>query len=776
MIWGGILLLFYGCASTELRQIPEPLHATGSFETALLHYVRGHEENALDELNTYGRQRPQDQRGKILYEVIRTDTKDPEQFALESRDYEQSLRSTGNEARVNTLNIHQVLSRVESHNPRIRRRLYDLIRARAALDREGVSYGPEFDLITRFYPGGVLASLTQSAIDGIWKRNYAIEEAKGELVSRLSFYARSVRLKSYLAIKTYVRILFEQKRRDLLRQRLRLARSSIRSLEQRVKYYISADRTLLDERKEVQKIKERYKKTKIALRHAKNRLNTLMNRPVDALLRLKKQVPVIKDHPPIPWAVKSALARRTELSRIKGIYRRERGNIKKKKLSPLEEKGVISYGTSSGSEDTNVGSRALGSDLTVDGRYSIPLLYWPIVKARNEEEWAILNSIEAQMDQQMSEIQQQVGDHMETLEKEQRMLEGRRQRLQMASQELDEAQLRQENGLLPNWGYYRDRKHHFLESQLGTVTMHRNALMTYLELTESMGVSAGELPLRDFSEALAVEVKKDVVRKRVNKGIIVRYGRLMAPDFQRSFLHRYLHTMGYNRLEVRIDEPIARGEYARLANVISGARDWNGDVTARVSVFDEDMRTTGKANRRLDSVLEFQRESPEPFDAVTVKQSTTKPIEVDQYLSMLKSLTRRLREDATTSELQFVAPRSFLASFRPKSRQRIRTEWTNLFDVLMYRYGGEKINGMTSNTASNGNESRHSSSFPFWLEVADQDVVDHNTAGGASDTQITPRAYRYELQSMSVPFQTNEAFNGILLNDYHRMKQTVLPE
>ncbi len=776
LIWGAMLMMLYGCASTELRDIPEPLHATGTFETALLQYVRGHEENALEQLRAYRRQRPQDQRGAILYEVIKTDTADLDEHRKMIRDDDasQPLESGSNGS--DRLHVQQVLSRVESHNPRIRRRLYDIVRARAALDREGVSYGPKFDLITRFYPGGVLASLTQSAIDGIWTRNYAIEQAKGELVSRLSFYARSVRLKSYLALKKYVEILFEQKRRDLLRRRLHLARSSIRSVERRLNAYVSVERTVLEESRVVQELEERLERTNMTLRHARNKLNTLMNRPVDAPIRLTPLVAEIKDRPPIPWAVRSALARRTELSRIKGMYRRERGEIKKKKLTPLEAKGVISYGASGGGDDASVGSRALGSDLVADGRFSIPLLYWPIVKARNEEEWAILNSIESQMDEQISEIQREVGDHMETMEKEQHILDSHRQRLKLVKRERDDAKLRQENGVLPHWGYYRDRKQQYLETSLGTVTTHRTMLMTYLELTESMGVPARELPVQKLSDALSVNPTEQVEKQTSKRGIMVQYSRLMAPDFQRSFLQTYLQSMEYDRLEVRIDKPVSNRAYASLGNLIRGMHNSDGTVFARVSLLNKEMQIKGRAKRRLESVLQFQQQSPESFDGMVIEQLSPPAVDADTFLNRLQEVKKRFQKDSYPDRVQYVVPFSFIRSLEAKSRQRIRSELSGLFDERIYRYSVGARDRLTSFLERDVSGSNRSSGASNWVEIADAEVVKNSRAGDSNDAHLSPREYQDELRSMTVPFRSSPSFRGMILNDYHRMRRTVLPK
>ncbi len=564
-------------------------------------------------------------------------------------------------------------------------------------------------------------------------------------------------------------MLFEQKRKQVLHRRLRLARTTVRRLEQRVFYDVRPDLSILQETRDIQNLSERLQETKMTVRQAKNTLNTLLNRPVDAPLQLKPQVPEITDKPPIPWAVKSAITRRTDVSRIQGAFRREKGEIRSKKLTPLDAKGVVSYGTG-GSED-------LTSGPTIDGRYSIPLLYWPIVNARNREERAILNTLISEMDEKLSEIQQEVADKIETMRTEQQMLKDRRNRLRRVRSELEEAKLQQDSGALSNWSYYTDRKHLYLETVLGILTEKRNLTMTYLELAESMGASAKHLPLQKMSDHTDVDFKKKTSQKPLKKGIVVKFSRLRSGEPEKSFLRKYLKRMSYRRLVVTVDEPVQKKDDSLLGNLISEIRDRKRKTIAHVSVFDQDMNVSRAAARRLNSLLDFQERSPEPFHAIAVGTGAISDVSADTFIRQTRELKKNRFLNTQPDERVFlVVPFLYLKSLDAPPLKQFLNRLPDRFDELIVRYHASDPVDIESLLHHAANATNSSSPVPVWHEIANRHVVEHQRSVHETKTDLTPRAYREALESIAVPYQSSPWFSGVILNNYHQMKHALLPE
>ncbi len=114
-----LLLVLYGCASTDLKRIPDPLQSTEPFESILLEYVRGNDEYALRRLKDFRKQHPEDQRGQILHNALTSETEAAEKSTNAVRKGYVSFHK--NNSRTSHINLLRLLSGIQARNPTIQK-------------------------------------------------------------------------------------------------------------------------------------------------------------------------------------------------------------------------------------------------------------------------------------------------------------------------------------------------------------------------------------------------------------------------------------------------------------------------------------------------------------------------------------------------------------------------------------------------------------------------------------------------------------------------------
>lgn len=758
---------FVGCASPEVKNIAEPLQATGSFEHILLEYVRGNKLIATKKLLKYRKRRPGDRRGQMLENTLSSKPPDVEDLDLKHAEFESSPKEERNNRSIarsggRRLGVQQILSRVEGHNSTIQRKLSEVLRSRAILDRKNISFGPKLDLITQFYPKGILAKLTQSVIDGIWTRNSEMEQAKGELLARLGEYQRVRRNLLFLTLKKYIRVIFEQKREKLLQKRLQLAETSFRRIKRRLDAGLANNSARVEESRKVQSLLERLEQTRMTLQKSKNKLNSLMNRPVTSSLQLERRVVKQSNQPPVNWAVKNALSNRSDLGKFSGLFRSKRAEFREKKLNPLRGSGGTSYGKSNQAS-------GLSSGLTADGRFSIPLFYGSYLNTRSKEEQAVLNGLSARMESRMAEIQQQVADLIEKMRGRQELIKFRKKRVERERVEKKKARVRKENGF-SSWGYYQDQRHRYLESLLGLITDKRILQLTYLDLQKNMGSSAKAIAFEQPSRQTLVNLEEKKENKTVQYGMVGHWNRLLTTKNLRSFLLRYLETFDYRRLDVKIKTQIREKEDSILEHLSGKMHEQEGTIFARVDLFNEDMKVPEENIRRLRSVARYQKRSSEQFDGIVLEQLESSKIPIERYLNRLTALKGKQILNKYQENLSIHIPYSFIKDYKEASRRKMIRELLDQFQVIILRQneGGNQALGALMKLIRD--ESGGATETSIWLEVTNRQVVAN------IKSLRTPSKYRNTFQSIANSLEFGSQFKGVILDNFHLMRDTVVPD
>jgi hypothetical protein len=153
-----------------------PLPDKEPFERALVAYVQGESDRAQDEIQKALEAMPDDARALSLRAAVTAEaaSKRLPPFSEEAGEVGASPATP-----------NALLARVKARNLRLRAAVYKVIEARARLREARVSMSPELSLMTRFYPLGMLAGLTQSVYGGLAERRALISNAESSLLSAL---------------------------------------------------------------------------------------------------------------------------------------------------------------------------------------------------------------------------------------------------------------------------------------------------------------------------------------------------------------------------------------------------------------------------------------------------------------------------------------------------------------------------------------------------------------------------------------------------------------
>lgn len=181
--WFALLPVFValcGCGTVGVREArPVPLPDRAPFERALTAYARGDLPVAEAEVVSALGGAPDDQRAQLLREVVRAEL-DGRRLVPLSPPTLVPVQPDGMPA---------LFEAVQSRNLRLREAIWRVAEARARLREAHLSLSPELLLMTRFYPLGLLAGVTQSVYGGLARRNGLMHEAEADLLAALADYA-----------------------------------------------------------------------------------------------------------------------------------------------------------------------------------------------------------------------------------------------------------------------------------------------------------------------------------------------------------------------------------------------------------------------------------------------------------------------------------------------------------------------------------------------------------------------------------------------------------
>jgi uncharacterized small protein (DUF1192 family) len=175
-----------GCASVGLSPGEDIsiIKRTGEpFERGLMLYVRGDLEGARRALMEALKNAPHDLRARDLLQAIQRERgKVGNPQLMEEDEWGNVLPKVGE------IRPERLLQWISYRSPRIREALFRVVEARGRLLEADLSLSPQFDLLTRFYPAGILASLTQSILSALIRRKYLMHQAEMDLLQALSNY------------------------------------------------------------------------------------------------------------------------------------------------------------------------------------------------------------------------------------------------------------------------------------------------------------------------------------------------------------------------------------------------------------------------------------------------------------------------------------------------------------------------------------------------------------------------------------------------------------
>jgi outer membrane protein TolC len=175
-----IVLAATGCGRIGVREeAPVPLPDRAPFERALTAYARGDLGSAESGVRDALAAVPGDLRAGLLGEMVRAE-REGEHPVPPALVTPAPVRPSG---------MPELLAAVQSRNLRLREATWRVAEARARLREAHLSLSPELLLMTRFYPLGLLAGVTQSVYGGLVRRDGLMHEAEADLLSALADYA-----------------------------------------------------------------------------------------------------------------------------------------------------------------------------------------------------------------------------------------------------------------------------------------------------------------------------------------------------------------------------------------------------------------------------------------------------------------------------------------------------------------------------------------------------------------------------------------------------------
>lgn len=364
--------LLGACASTPLQ----PLLAFPDrepFEQALLAYAQGQTDSAAQTLQQTDGATAGDARAQDLLAAVRAESEHRRLPPLGELAADTGPAPTTPAA---------VLATVKARNLDLRAAVYRVIEARARLREAKVSMSPELSLMTRFYPLGILAGLTQSVYGGLVERKAMISDAESELLAALANYATTRRAVLADALEQYHRLQAGEAQAGALAEELAAA-DNFRVQMKTLALGGNVLRTrVFEAQAEIASAQSSAEAVTQQVMLARSRLNALMQRPVEAALPLAAQAPVamVPDDP-------QAAARqgRQELASARAaVLKATAVRARTDTLTP-----DISLRTAWGQSDGK-NERSIDRGFTISALFKVPVLVVPLRRARLDRAEALV--------------------------------------------------------------------------------------------------------------------------------------------------------------------------------------------------------------------------------------------------------------------------------------------------------------------------------------------------------------------------------------------------
>lgn len=358
------LATLMGCASTPLTPVM-PLPDKEPFERALVAYVQGESDRAQDEIQKALEAMPDDARALSLRAAVTAEaaSKRLPPFSDEAGEVGASPATPD-----------ALLARVKARNLRLRAAVYEVIEARARLREARVSMSPELSLMTRFYPLGMLAALTQSVYGGLAERRALISNAESRLLSALANYAITRRTVLAEALQNYQQLQEAEAQTLAMGEELAVADSYRLQAKELLRSGTLLRTRVFEAQAEIAAAKADEESISQQAILARSRLNTLMQRPVDAPLALRAKGVVLA----VPADPQSAAVKgRQELASARAeLLQNQAAKARADTLLP-DVNLRASWG-----KPNNKDERSIDKGFTVGAMFKVPLLYLPLRRAR----------------------------------------------------------------------------------------------------------------------------------------------------------------------------------------------------------------------------------------------------------------------------------------------------------------------------------------------------------------------------------------------------------
>lgn len=294
---------------------------------------------------------------------------------------------------------------IRGRSPAVREAVFGVIEARAALREANVDVGPELNLLTRFYPLGILARMTQSLYGGWWERKAKMHAAEAEIVEALANYGRALELVNKEALLAYLDAAAAQERLMSIDRERGMLDDQFEQTSILVSNGLTLPRTPLVTRNEIGSLMHDRSLAEQQLATAKAQLNALMNRSPTAPIVVTAQGLAWKPAASLNGALTQAYINRFELDEAEAQIKTAEAQ---KALAETQNPKVDLY-TSYGESDEKTETRFM-KGFTVGAITRIPLAIVPLKKAQGDQHDAIIRQLELREQQVRNEIAVEVVD------------------------------------------------------------------------------------------------------------------------------------------------------------------------------------------------------------------------------------------------------------------------------------------------------------------------------------------------------------------------------
>ncbi len=375
-----MLVLLSGCAPVGVKQAPE-LTATQGFDFALMAYIRGDLEQAEHQLNVHLAASPYDRRASELLDVVQRERKKEPLSVDPLPSVESKLPAM--------MTLLQLVRLVEARNVEMRQAMFSIVEGRGQMREANLSLSPEFSVLTRFYPLGFFASLTESIYGGIWKRQALLGEAEQATLAALAAYAKVRQQKITEALRAYVDWIEARKIGAMLREELLAARERSRAVSLLSDYGSLLPKQLMDARLLEEEIMLEIARAEGQAAVAQATINSLLDRPAYTAIDLIEQPLKGKLPEPIGDAVQRAHEQRLDLEEAETLVAQAIASRQVVGTSLPRVDLRATYG-----ETSESGRGDFLEGFGIGALFRGEVLFWPIRKAKLDRQTAFIRQLQ----------------------------------------------------------------------------------------------------------------------------------------------------------------------------------------------------------------------------------------------------------------------------------------------------------------------------------------------------------------------------------------------